>query len=444
MKFRKHPHGSLSLAFLIFLAVLPSCDSADSSRDSTDWPHWRGPARNGHTGEISGWKAGKPWPAKAPAWSADVGEGSTSPLVVGDRLYVMGWADGHDRLTCLNSTSGEPVWSLDYPEPQYPRYAKGDQKAYGGPTATPEYDPATGFLYTLGTNGDLFCRDTAKEGREVWRLNLYDAYHVPQRPKTGGGLRDYGYTTAPLVWGKWLLVEVGSEYGTVIAFNKQTGQEVWKSEYHNPAGHTGGMTPLTVDGVPCVAVLTLYDLVVLRLDPGHEGKTVAVFPWKTDWANNILTPTAEGRSVIIGAYHTHQSYCRVDVSLETGATKAWETQVLSHVGSPVIHQERVYIAGRQLSCLDWNSGEILWETGAWGNGGSLIVTGDGKLVVFGGPNNLALFDLNELDPKDPKPLTVREQVLPGDHWDSWPHVALANGRIYCKNRQGRIVAFEVP
>ena len=34
---------------------------------------------------------------------------------------------------------------------------------------------------------------------------------------------------------------------------------------------------MTVEGVPCVVVLTLRDLLVTRLDKGHEGQTVAKF-----------------------------------------------------------------------------------------------------------------------------------------------------------------------
>src|SRR5688572_7167279 len=45
------------------------------------------------------------------------------------------------------------------------------------------------------------------KGRKVWGLNLYAAYKVGRRP---GFPRDYGYTTAPLVWKDWLIVEVGA------------------------------------------------------------------------------------------------------------------------------------------------------------------------------------------------------------------------------------------
>ena len=78
------------------------------------------------------------------------------------------------------------------------------------PASTPSFDAATGYLYTMSTDGDLQCWDTARGGRRVWKLNLYDAYKAPQRPSVGGGRRDYGYPGAALIWRDWLIVEVGA------------------------------------------------------------------------------------------------------------------------------------------------------------------------------------------------------------------------------------------
>ena len=102
---------------------------------------------------------------------------------------------------------------------------------------TQDNDPQTKFLYTLGADGELRCRDAAAAGKEVWALNLYDAYGAKQRPKIGRSpIRDYGYTSSPLVHGDWLLVEVGSPRGSVVAFAKRTGKEVWRSELTDEAG----------------------------------------------------------------------------------------------------------------------------------------------------------------------------------------------------------------
>ncbi len=164
------------------------------------WPHWRGPNRSDVVSESSGWKEGE-WPPKKPAWTADVGDGSTSPVVVDDRVYVMGWQNGKDQLVCLDARTGKSLWKTSYNCPRYGRHATGDQGLYSGPTSTPEYDRETGYLYTLSTDGDLNCWNTKANGRKIWTLNLYEklsrspaAESQPQRPTR---LRLYVFSTGP-------------------------------------------------------------------------------------------------------------------------------------------------------------------------------------------------------------------------------------------------------
>jgi hypothetical protein len=139
---------------------------ASASATAGDWPHWRGPQRNGIVEENSGWKDGR-WADEKPIWGAKVGEGSTSPLIVGGRLYVMGWESGEDHVRCLDAKTGKVIWTVSYKCPQYARHATGDQSAYSGPTSTPEYGTDTGYLYTLSCDGDLNCWDTGADGKRV-------------------------------------------------------------------------------------------------------------------------------------------------------------------------------------------------------------------------------------------------------------------------------------
>ena len=84
-----------------------------------------------------------------------------------------------------------------------------------------------------------------------------------------------------------------------MAFARHSGERVWVSEYKGPAGHTGGIVPMRVEGVACVAVLSYAGLHVARLDAGQLGKTVAIYPWSTDFANNIATPAVHESEVLI-------------------------------------------------------------------------------------------------------------------------------------------------
>lgn len=405
-----------------------------------DWPHWRGPRRNDVVADNSLWKDGQ-WVAPRPLWESAAGEGSTSPLIVEGRLYVMGWQDGQDHVRCLNAETGEPLWTVAYTCPRYARHATGDENAYAGPTSTPEYDAETANLYTLSCDGDLNCWQTAAKGKRVWSMNLYDRFGIAQRPVSRlekDDLRDYGYTTAPYVHGNWLIVEVGAKEGTLMAFDKRTGEHRWSSDYAGPAGHTGGLVPITVEDVPCLAVLALDGLLVARLDRGHEGETVATYPWKSAWANNVLTPTVEGDSILISSWHTHRAIAKLKITLNA-AERLWEQPYASHVGSPVIQGDYIYMATERLLCLDGQTGRLVWQGGAFGNGGSCIVTGDDKLIVWSDRGQAVLVESARQSPKEYRQLARLAHLFTAGQ--AWPHALLAEGRLYCKDRQGNLKCF---
>ena len=405
-----------------------------------DWPHWRGPNRDGRVSSDSGYKAGQ-WLSDKPDWQAKVGAGSSSPLVIDGRLYTMGWRDGEEHLVCLDATTGNGIWRASYAAPRYGRHATGDQALYSGPSSTPEYDADTGFLYSLGSDGDLHCWDTRRQGQRVWHVNLYAKYGAEQRPKVGrSGRRDYGYTSSPLVYRDWLIVEVGAAAGNLVAFDKGDGREVWTSQASSPAGHNGGPVPITVEGVACVAVHNFDGLLVVRLDSGKEGETIATYPWKTSFANNIATPGVSGNNVVITSAYNHYKIARLQISLN-GARKVWEQPYASKVCSPVIHDGHVYWAWRELICLDFATGQLRWKGGRFGEPGSCIVTGDDRLIVWAKRGDLILAETARRSPSAYRQLAARTGVF---RRDAWPHVVLAGGRVYCKDRDGNLACFAAP
>ncbi len=426
-------HAAGLFSFVLFtLAGLTSVTTIQAE----EWPHWRGPQRSDVTSEPSGYTAGKDWPAAKPLWTVYAGKGSGSMVVAGGRMYVMGFRNRKEYIYCVDAASGNVLWKQSYRAPEYGRHAIGDKGQYGGPSNTPEFDTATGMLFTLGTDGQLCCWDTNKEGAQVWTLNLYDQYQVKQRPDVGRRQhRDYGYSTAPLVHGDWVLVEVGDDDGTVMAFSKKDGRRVWASEAKEEAGHTGGLVPMTVEGVPCVAVLTLRNLLVIRLDGKNAGRTVAKFKWTTVFANNIPTPAVQGDEVLITTSYNHGEIVKLKISLQ-GAREVWRQKMASGVCSPVIHKGKVYWAWRGVHCLDFETGKVLWSGGRVGTVGSCIITGDDRMIVWSNRGNLSLV---ETAVRSPEKYQQIAQAGPLFKVDVWPHIVLAAGRLYCKDRDGNII-----
>ena len=403
-----------------------------------DWPHWRGPNRNDISKEVSGWKDGA-WLREKPTWTTSVGRGASSPLIVADHIYTLGWQSGKDVVRCLSAKSGQEIWSKNYNCPQYGRHAVGDEGLYSGSTATPEFDATTGHLYTLSCDGDLNCWNTGMNGELVWKRNLYDDYKVGRRPKlTRAPQRDYGYTASPMIHGDWLLVEVGSPRGSLVAFDKKTGREVWRSELKDEAGHTGGPSPIMVEGIPCVAVLTQRNLAVIRFDAGREGQTLATFPWVTDFANTIAGPAVHGNHVLLTAAYNHNAICKIKITTK-GAEEVWRKKFPSKVCTPVIHSDSVYVAWQQVRCLNWETGELRWEGGKVSDPGSCIVTADDRIIVYGGNGKLMLLESAKRSPTKYTELAVQDRLFESH---AWPHVALSNGRIFCRDREGNFACFE--
>lgn len=423
---------------LSLLTPMAPCHGAD------DWPHWRGVERDSTTKADSGWDNGHWQAAGGPdvLWQAELGAGCGSVLVVGDVIYGWGWRDGMNHLNCLDLATGQVLWMRSYEAPRYGRHATGDQGFFDGPSSTPERDPSTGWLYTLGCDGELRAWDGGREGEPQWGLNLYDEFDVPQRPQVTdrpNTLRDYGYTTAPLVWRDWLLVEVGCpRLGTVAALDKTTGEVLWWSELKDQAGHSGGLVPMEVDGTPCVAVFTLTGIAVIRLDGAMAGRTVGRKEWRTHFGNNIATPTAVGQDLLVTT-KWNQRTSRLRASMAQGLTEVWRSERSSNVCSAVVRDGFVYWAHRGLFCQDWETGELKWSGGRFSDASSIVLTGDGRLVLWSNDGDLALVEGGGRSPDD-----YRELAWVGGVSDNmaWPHVVVVEGRILAKDRGGRLICLK--
>ena len=403
-----------------------------------DWPHWRGPNRNDVVADHSGWENGH-WLLEE-LWSTNVGEGGTSPIIVAGKVYTMGWRDERDHVVCLDANTGQKLWTRSYACPSHGRMAIGDKGLYSGVTSTPDFDATTGYLYSLSADGHLNCWDTKTEGKNVWSLNLYDEFPVERRPKVGrSSLKDYGYSSSPLVFDDTVIVEVGSSDGNLMGFDKRSGKRRWSSQSKSPAGHTGGPVPITVENIPCAAIQNHDGLLVVRLDREHEGETVATVDWETTYANNVATVSVEGKHVIVTSSYNHQKIAKFEITLQ-GAKKLWEQKFASKVCTPVIRGGRVYWVWRRMMCLDYETGELKWQGGRFGDAGSLIATADNRLIVWANRGDLLLVDSAKRSPDRYREVDSKKGVGKSD---AWPHVVLAGGKLFCKDRNGNLHCFKI-
>lgn len=421
---------------IITLLILAALAALAATANADDWPQWRGPTHNGVTTESANHPAG--WPPQR-LWSKRIGPGCTSPIIVAGKLYVTAWdgpADyrrnpaGSDSLYGFDAASGRQLWRVNYPSRYQGRHRTGDERMYGGPSATPTFDTATNHIYTLGVDGELTCFDVAAEGQRVWSINLYDQYQSPQRPRASAGHRDFGFTAAPLLHGDQLIVQVGAPGATVVSLDKRTGKQRWRSQYDKPPGHTAGFAPLRIQNRDAFAALMLLDVIIFD----DRGRTIATQPWVTDFATNIPTPVAANNRI---AVTTGYNMRRMTLFNLDGAAlqPQWTARQHAVVGSPVIHDNRVFTISNALEATNLDDGNRIFRGGRFEHG-SLIVTGDDRIIAFG-RGDVALIDATADNYRE---LSRLDNVVPGT---CYPHPALSDGLLAVKDKDGALVCLSI-
>ena len=156
------------------------------------------------------------------------------------------------------------------------------------------------------------------------------------------------------------------------------------------------------------------------------------------FANNIPTPTVHEDTVILSTGYNVNRMERIKVS-STAATKMWDQRYITKVCCPVVYNGNVYFAWGKLRCLDLETGEQKWEGGAFRDDSSIIITSDGRIIVFGS-RTIALVETADRSPNAYKELSRKDGVGSSQ---TWPHVALANGKLYAKDREGNLFCFSL-
>ena len=143
----------ITILFFVF-AVSPAVSAQE-------WTQWRGPGRDGFVSEKN---APSAWPEKwQRAWRVEIGEGYSSPVVAGGRVFVHGRRDPEEVVVAVNLVDGKVIW-----EQKYQAAFKKNQYAVEmakGPNATPLV--IGNRLFTLGVTGVLNAWDTAT-GKQLW------------------------------------------------------------------------------------------------------------------------------------------------------------------------------------------------------------------------------------------------------------------------------------
>jgi outer membrane protein assembly factor BamB len=374
---------------------------------AADWPQFLGPNRDGASAEKGLFET---WTKKGPPprWSVPVGEGYAGPVVVGDRVILFHRAGNQEVIECFERDKGKSSWKYAYATKYRDQLGKGD-----GPRATPVV--SGGKVYTLGAEGVLTCVEL-EGGKKVWQEALASKYKLPASY--------FGVGTTPLVEGDLLLVNVGAKGAGVVAFNKDSGEEVWKATDH----HASYSSPVaaTIDGVRHAIFFTREGL--LSLDPAN-GKERFSMRWRArqDASVNAATPLVVGDEIFVTAsYNTGALLARAK---KDGVKEIWsnDDSLSAHFNTPVVRDGFLYgIDGRQeegarLRCVEWKTGKVRWTKEDFGCAALLLA--DGHVIALTEAGDLVLFEATPEGYHEKGPAA-------GLAAPCRAHLALADGRLY--------------
>jgi len=345
------------LAVALFSPSLLAAD--DAAAGANDWPAWRNQDRLGEwreTGTISEFPEGGP----EVSWRVPIKGGYGGPAVAAGRVYATDFDpdpksyDGTERLLCLNEESGEIIW-----EHTWRVNTRGTQAKYAnGPRATPTVDGD--LVYIQGSMGDLIAVNVA-DGSVAWEHDLVEEF--------GAIIPMWGISGSPLVDGEKLLVIVGGEPGAkVMAFNKTTGEEIWRSL--GPEAGPGYSSPMIIEAGGTRQLIAWHPKGVDSLDP-ETGKPFWRIDTPTSMGQSIMTPVVAGNSLIVSG----SSFGTTMIALgETEPTAELLRQdpnrskrddgLYAFMSTPVIDGDYMYgnDYNGSVRCVNHVTNELMWTT----------------------------------------------------------------------------------
>jgi outer membrane protein assembly factor BamB len=408
-----------------------------------DWPQWLGPQRDGvwrESGIVEKFSTN----GLKFLWRAPLGGGYSGPSVSGGRVYVMdrqlkqgtanpsdpfsrGQIPGMERILCLDEATGRTVWTHEYDCPYSISYASG-------PRVTPSV--AGGKVYTLGAEGHLFCLD-ASDGKVIWSRDFKKDFDI-KTPM-------WGFAGHPLVDGKKLICLAGGTGSVVVAFDKDTGRELWRALTAKEPGYA---PPMIYDYNGKRQLIIWHPEAVNALDP-ESGKTFWTFPITPVRSGmTIPTPRQSGDRLFLTSFYNGSLLLRIT---NGGAEKIWASEKISEKDTDGLHSvmaapwiENGYIYGPcsygQFRCLKEETGERIWETfeptsgksERWSN--TFLVKNGPRFFLFSEKGDLIIA---KLGPQKYEEVSRAHLLDPVNH-DAfrevvWSHPAFANRRIYARN-----------
>lgn len=411
-----------------------------------DWPQWLGPREDSvwrETGILD------KFPSSGPKfrWHTNIGGGYSGPSVAGGRVYLTdrqlsagasnpadpfqkGVVRGTERVLCLNEADGKVLWQHEYDCPYSMSYP-------AGPRTTPVV--RAGKVYTLGAMGDLFCLN-ADNGEVIWSHDY--------KKELGAEVPMWGFSAHPLLDGQKLICLARGQGSTVIAYDKDSGKEIWRAL---SAKEPGYCPPVIIEAAGKRQLIVWHPESINSLDP-ETGQVYWTHPMSPPVRSGMTIPTPRkfGDLLFFTSFYNGSVMLRL-ASEKPGALLVWQSKKVSETDTDGLHSvmSTPFLDGGfiyspcsygQFRCLNAETGERVWEslvpTGGkqnrWGN--VFIVKNADRYFLFNEQGDLIIAKLTSKGYEELSRAHLLEptNTAAGRHV-VWSHPAFANRCVYARN-----------
>lgn len=366
----------VSVALVSSLALLGSAASRTNPGGERYWPQWRGPLFNGvapHARPPVEWSE-----TKNVRWKVEIpGKGSATPVVWGDRIYVLTAVPTGEPVPAApdpSSSSGAPAPGgrprLSVPADRVQRFtllaldrASGrivwqkvlrEALPHEGTHATGTFASASAVtdgevvIASFGSHG-LYALDP--EGRLLWEKDLGDMTVK----------LSFGEGSSPALHGDRVFLQWDHEGESfLVALDRRTGRELWRRPREEK---TSWATPLVVEHGGATQVVTSATAKVRSYDAA-SGELL----WETGGMtqNAIPTPVQKDGLVILTSGFRGNALLAVRLAEAKGDISgspavAWSLdRDTPYVPSPLLYGDELYVLKGNsglLSCFDARTGD---------------------------------------------------------------------------------------
>ncbi len=327
------------------------------------WPRWRGPNGDGQSPETD---LPLKWNEKSIVWRTPLtGAGQSSPVVWGDRVFLTTAPDGGKSrvVLALDRKTGKVLWEKEVwkgsPEKSHA------QNGWATATCATDGERVVAFF----GKGGLHC--VAVDGKPLWSKEL------------GAFPGEWGTAASPVIVGNLVIQNCDAAgAGLLVAFDKTTGKEVWRTTRTAPE-RGGWTTPVLVKAGDKQELVLNGEKAVTGYDPatGKELWQCKSFigrgePTVTQGAGGLLFVVSGQPGDIFAA----RPGGRGDV---TKTHLAWNTPRKGgrDQPSPILTGNFMVVAnmGGLATCYDAPTGKVLWSDRLKGSFSSSPVAAGGRV-----------------------------------------------------------------